>query len=243
MVHRLPVISFLEKPLRSIKWLSKPVLFSAIILFVVSAIADIEVDFSKLGSLANQRYGKHAHENIIELQTMLNEIKSAPEPEKLKRINEFFNRKIRFFEEDIKIWAQQDYWETPLEALGKEAGDCEDYSIAKYVFLRQLNIPNERLRLTYVRAKIGGPYSNISQAHMVLGYYPEPNAEPLILDNLISDIRPASRRTDLTPIFSFNTEGLWVGIAGSSKGNSTSQLSRWRDLLSRIQADGIRLLD
>ena len=74
---------------------------------------------------------------------------------------------------------------------------------------------------------------------MVVTYYAEPTAEPLVLDNLISDIRPASRRPDLNPIFSFNSEGLWVGSASDSKGNPTSHLSRWRDLLARVQSDGI----
>lgn len=241
MAIRLPVILVLEKPLGRTwleKWLPKATLFSVIIIFMMNAIADMEINFAKLSNLASQRYGKQAVESVSQLQALLNEIQSAPEPEKLKRINQFFNQKIHDFDDDMKIWGQTDYWATPLEALGKEAGDCEDYSIAKYVFLKYLHIPNERLRLTYVRAKIGGPHSKISQAHMVLSYYPEPDAEPLILDNMISDIRPASRRADLTPIFSFNSEGLWVG-SGASKGNSPSHLSRWRDLLSRVEAEGI----
>lgn len=196
-------------------------------------------DFNKLSNLANQRYGERARASILELQTTVNELKSASELDKLKAINAFFNRKIRFFDEDINIWGVPDYWATPLESLGKERGDCEDFSIAKYIFLKELNIPDERLKLTYVRAQIGGPYSKIFQAHMVLTYYASPSAEPLILDNLIPDIRQASRRKDLTPIFSFNSEGLWIGTAtAASKGDPSSHLSRWRDVLARIQADG-----
>ena len=197
-------------------------------------------DFSKLSYLANQRYGERARTSILELQATVNELKSASEIDKLKGINDFFNRKIRYFDEDINIWGVPDYWATPLESLGKERGDCEDFSIAKYIFLKELNIPDERLKLTYVRAQIGGPYSKIFQAHMVLTYYASPSAEPLILDNLISDIRQASRRKDLTPIFSFNSEGLWIGATtAASKGDPSSHLSRWRDVLARIQADGI----
>jgi predicted transglutaminase-like cysteine proteinase len=166
-------------------------------------------------------------------------LSSASEPEKLKHINDFFNRKIKNFDDDINIWGQSDYWATPLESLGRQSGDCEDYSIAKYIFLRQLGIADERLKLTYVRAQIGGPHSHIFQAHMVLSYYASANAQPLILDNLISDIRPASRRLDLTPIFSFNSAGLWVGATNAPKGDATSHLSRWRDVLARVRADGI----
>ena len=94
------------------------------------------------------------------------------------------------------------------------------------------------MRLIYVRAKIGGPHSSISQAHMVLGYYPKPGDEPLILDNLVTEIYPASRRTDLTPVFSFNSEGLWVGQTNS--GNSaTARLSRWRGVIERMQQEGM----
>ena len=35
------------------------------------------------------------------------------EAEKLKRVNDFFNRQIRF-EDDSVIWQQTDYWATPL---------------------------------------------------------------------------------------------------------------------------------
>ena len=45
---------------------------------------------------------------------------------------------------------------------------------------------------------------------MVLSYYPAPEAEPLLLDNLVAEILPASLRTDLRPVYSFNSEGLSV---------------------------------
>ena len=172
------------------------------------------------------------------MQTLLIELKSAPEIEKLKRINLFFNDKITF-DDDMSVWGVSDYWATPLESIGKKRGDCEDFAIAKYVFLRSLDIPNERLKLTYVRAQIGGPHSKIFQAHMVLSYYATPTSEPLILDSLISDVREASRRVDLTPIFSFNSEGLWAGTANTANGTSLNNLSRWRNVLVRIQQDGI----
>jgi predicted transglutaminase-like cysteine proteinase len=198
----------------------------------------IATDFNKLANLANERYGEDAKKSIYELQTLLIELKSAPEIEKLKRINLFFNDKITF-DDDMSVWGVSDYWATPLESIGKKRGDCEDFAIAKYVFLRSLDIPNERLKLTYVRAQIGGPHSKIFQAHMVLSYYATPTSEPLILDSLISDVREASRRVDLTPIFSFNSEGLWAGTANTANGTSLNNLSRWRNVLVRIQQDGI----
>ena len=195
-------------------------------------------DLSKFSSLAKQRYGEEAYKNTLELQELMVSLQSAPETEKLKKINTYFNQKIEFGE-DIDVWGQSDYWATPLESLGRLAGDCEDYSIAKYTFLKTLNIPNEKLRLTYVRAQISQQDRNIVLAHMVLSYYATPQSEPLILDSLVPEIMPSSSRRDLTPIFSFNDKGLWVGTSSKPKGESTSHLSRWRDVLIRLQADGL----
>jgi predicted transglutaminase-like cysteine proteinase len=213
--------------------------FICLIFLLFSLNSFGNIDFDKLKNLALQRYGSHAQESMTALEATVSGLESAPEQIKIKRVNEFFNDHIQIFDSDMNIWGQSDYWATPLESLGKNAGDCEDYSIAKYILLKELGIPIERLKLTYVRAQIGGQHSKIFQAHMVLSYYPEPNAEPLILDNLISDIRPASRRSDLSPIFSFNDDGLWIGSAAAPKSNATSHLSRWRDLLIRIKNDGI----
>jgi predicted transglutaminase-like cysteine proteinase len=210
-----------------------------LLVFMLSFSSNASVDFTKLKSLALQRYGLRTQSTISMLEETMVELQSASEQVKIKQINDFFNRHIQNFDDDINIWGQSDYWATPLEALGKNAGDCEDYSIAKYIFLKELNIPIDRLKLTYVRAQIGGPHSRIFQAHMILSYYAEPDAEPLILDNLIPDIRPASRRPDLSPIFSFNEDGLWVGPGTAPKTTATSHLSRWRDLLIRIKNDGI----
>jgi hypothetical protein len=87
---------------------------------------------------------------------------------------------------------------------------------------------------------MGLPGSGVSQAHMVLAYYPTPDGEPLVLDNLIADLRPASRRPDLKPVFGFNSQGLWVaGQRGAAAADPTARLSRWRDLLSRMEKDGL----
>lgn len=159
--------------------------------------------------------------------------------DKLRRVNEFFNRRIRFAE-DREVWGQSDYWATPLETLAKGQGDCEDFTIAKYFTLLAAGISDERLRLVYVKARIGGPNSSLELAHMVLVYYAAPEAEPLILDNLITDIRPASRRPDLTPVFSFNSQGIWQGVTGVTApgAGSLGRLSRWQDLLARARREG-----
>lgn len=185
-------------------------------------------------SLALERYGQRAANTVSAWRRMLEESRNLSEQEKLNAVNTFFNRRV-MFEDDIVVWQQADYWATPLEFMGRGAGDCEDFSIAKYMSLLLLGIPNSRIRMIYVRARIG---ATRSVAHMVLGYYEQPTAEPQILDNLVESIRPASMRPDLAPVFSFNNEGLWVPGATASSADPTTRLSRWRDVLDRMQQEG-----
>jgi len=190
-------------------------------------------DDASLIALAKQRYGAAAGALVQDWRELIASQKGVPDAEALKRVNDFFNRRIRFVD-DAEVWRQPDYWATPIETMGKGAGDCEDYTIAKYFSLRELGIPAAKLRLNYVKARIGGPASSITQAHMVLGYYETPGAQPLVLDNLIGEIRPAAQRPDLVPVFSFNAEGVYAGGAVSS----IERLSRWKDLQLKMKAEG-----
>ena len=167
------------------------------------------------------------------LLDLIAEVSPQDEQARLRGINSFFNRVI-LYRDDQETWGVVDYWASPLEVLYKGQGDCEDFAIAKYFSLMAAGVPSAKMRLVYVRAEVGGTI----QAHMVLAYYPQVNAEPLILDNLITDIRAASRRPDLVPVFSFNAEGLWRGVAGEQAGDPSVRLSRWRDVLSKAKAEG-----
>ena len=192
------------------------------------------LDFGRLQQSLSKRFGSGALTIFTDWHQLLNDAQRLGEREKLRTVNDFFNRRIAF-DDDISIWQQSDYWATPLETLGSGRADCEDFSIAKYYSLLAIGIPNGKLRLVYVRARLDGPAGPYVQAHMVLAYYATPGAEPLVLDNLRPEILPASRRTDLSPIFSFNSAGLWQGTGNQS---SKSNLSRWQDLLSRARAEG-----
>nr|WP_256834809.1 transglutaminase-like cysteine peptidase [Pseudomonas oleovorans] len=189
-------------------------------------------DFAQILKNAESRYGNlaQAQARILDWEALIKSSTALPEPDKLNEVNRFFNRKVRFVD-DIQLWRENDYWATPVEMLVKGAGDCEDYSIAKYFTLRRLGIPSEKLRITYVKAL------NYNQAHMVLTYYASPSAEPLVLDNLINDIRPASQRKDLLPVYAFNAEGLYLPSSNTRKSDS-KKLSRWQDILKKMHAEG-----
>ena len=176
--------------------------------------------------LDKQRF---AQQRFLDWKQLMTEQQGATTEQKLQQVNAFFNQHVLYLN-DIKLWLMKDYWATPKETLRQGAGDCEDYAIAKYMTLKKLGVDNNRLRLTYVKA------IRINEAHMVLAYFENRRSVPLILDNLIIDIKPASQRSDLLPVYSFNSEGIWLS---SSKGaqkkvKNAGGLSLWQDLLSRI---------
>ncbi|MFZ2300676.1 MAG: transglutaminase-like cysteine peptidase [Gallionella sp.] len=197
-------------------------------------------DANKLLKTITQRYGAPSEQKFRDWQKLTADMEKIADPDQqVKKVNEFWNRRLQFME-DKDAWGQSDYWATPMESLGHGKGDCEDFAIAKYFTLLAAGMDVSQLRLIYVKAKMGGAASNITQAHMVLAFYSDPEAEPEILDNLLGEIRPASRRQDLTPVFSFNSQGIWGGTSAgdSSSSTSTKRLSRWEELLARARTEG-----
>jgi predicted transglutaminase-like cysteine proteinase len=195
-------------------------------------------DVSRL-TAAGARRGPVGIQSAAALGELLNYLGSQEETVQLATVNVFFNRRI-LFRSDMDTWGQLDYWASPLEMLVRGQGDCEDYTIAKYLSLLAVGVAPQRLRLVYVRANLTAWGGGSSVAHMVLAYYPpEAAGDPWILDNLIPEIRPASDRRDLTPVFSFNIDGLWQGTTGGSAGDPLARLTRWRELVSKAREEGL----
>lgn len=199
--------------------------------FCLTAVAETQRTFtlsSKLIAAVEQKYGEFAKRRLLAWQKLIRDESGAADDYLLEKVNVFFNRMQ--FVDDIVHWKKNDYWATPVEFLMTGGGDCEDFSLAKYFTLKAMGVEEEKLNLTYVKAV------RLNQAHMVLTYHRTPEAEPLVLDNLIADIRLASKRNDLLPVYSFNGTGLWLAKArgrGQKVGGS-DRLKRWRDLLARM---------
>lgn len=182
-----------------------------------------------------QQYGDYARQRVLVWNKLITDNRHLADVDKLAKVNEFFN--ALEFVNDIDHWGEEDYWATPLQMLTSNGGDCEDFSIAKYFTLRQMGVPAERMRLTYVKAL------DLDQAHMVLTYYSSDDADPLVLDNLVTEILPSSLRVDLLPVYSFNGDGLWIAKARGTEqriGNS-SRLSRWKDVIVKISDEQLQL--
>jgi predicted transglutaminase-like cysteine proteinase len=173
------------------------------------------------------RFGPEARPRIAAWQQFARERRAAtqPEPALLASVNAFFNRMP--FVSDIAHWGNDDYWATPAEALASNGADCEDYSVSKYLLLKELGVPISKLRITYVTS------TRLREPHMVLAYYATPDADPLVLDNLEATVRPASQRPDLTPVYSFNDDEVFV----RGKTGSPLQIRKWRELLEKLERE------
>ena len=225
------------RPLRSLlsvrcrRWLS----LWLVVLLAISHGLGAGWDFSAISTRTERLYGPAtpaARQRIDEWAALLNKPSQGRIQDTLNQVNQFFNARMAF-RDDIVVWKQQDYWATPIEFLRKGAGDCEDFALAKYFTLREMGVPANQLRITYVKAL------ELNQAHMVVTWYSTPTAIPLVLDNLKTAILPATQRTDLLPVYAFNGEGLWLPQSGGNKRvGDSKRLSRWQDLLTRMRAEG-----
>ncbi|QIR15774.1 transglutaminase-like cysteine peptidase [Shewanella aestuarii] len=218
----------------TVKGCSILLLAACCILSSLYAAAPKKLDEKKITTTLVNRYGERAGLRAKAWFDIVNNSQSLPEKQQLENVNQFFN--LFRFVSDKALWGESNYWATPMEFIGVNGGDCEDFSIAKYFTLLQLGIPEDKLRITMVKA------TTLNQYHMVLAYYETPSSIPLVLDNLDKKIKPATQRVDLLPVYSFNGKQLWLNkekgrgeLAGSS-----SRLEKWNDLTHRLGVDRLR---
>jgi predicted transglutaminase-like cysteine proteinase len=218
-----------------------PIPLAARLLRFLLLVASIAVLAAEVGVITDaqiaklaQQFGPVAKERLTGWKGILTSAKhkSLPERSKLALVNDFMNKTP--FIDDIVHWGKEDYWATPIEFLSTNGGDCEDFSIAKYFTLRALGVPDDKLRITYVKELV-----QYRQAHMVLLYFASADAEPVVLDNINGTILPASTRTDLLPVYSFNGSILWLAKEQRGRAEqvgSSDRIGHWRDLQARMRA-------
>lgn len=210
--------------------------FSTLLVLIGSVLANTQLQttlFSPEQYLqASKKYGPLAAKRFKAWQALVDNNLQKSERIKLEKVNDFFNQVL--WVSDQQHWGTSDYWATPIEMLGTDAGDCEDYTIAKYFTLKALGVPEKKLYLTYVKA------IRLNQAHMVLTYFDKPNTIPLVLDNINKRILPANKRRDLVPIYSFNGDGLWLAKErgkGKAVSGGSTRLKKWNSLLKKMDVN------
>lgn len=161
--------------------------------------------FDRFDAALNTASGQ---QTMNEFKSQIEFLRGLPMNKMVSGVNEIVNR-VSYIN-DINIYGQSDYWATPVEFL-KNGGDCEDFAITKYVALRALGIPEERMRILVLQDM----QKNIP--HAVLVVYTDNGA--VVLDNQIKSVTNVERISHYKPIFSINREGWWLHT--KPKGNVT----------------------
>ncbi len=125
---------------------------------------------------------------------------------KLRNINGFFNNIPS--QEDLLTYKEKEYWATPHEFLTRNAGDCEDYAIAKYFALQYFDWPLSDLWIVFLKDTIN------DSMHVVLASYFK--GKGFILDNLSKPaqllIPEAQYASQVKVIALLNQKGIWLPI-------------------------------
>ncbi len=191
-----------------------------LVLLLTLSFADAEAYVSqRIIKNVGKKYNKFAENRFIDMQERLDRLKNKSTIIKLNSINTYFNQ-VRY-KSDEQNYHMSDYWATPWEFLARDAGDCEDYVIAKYFALKYLGIDSKKMYFTYVKS------TRFKEAHMVLTYFETPSSEPLILDSNNRLVLPASKRKDLIPIYNFNGDML----SNKAKKAHHRATKKWDDLI------------
>ena len=114
----------------------------------------------------------------------------------------WLNRAVNMAIRPVSDWAQYglaDFWASPLQTLGSEAGDCEDYAIVKYAALRELGILPDDLRLVIVQ----DDKREVGHAVVAVRY----EQRWLILDNRTMAILDAADVHYYRPLFALDQQG------------------------------------
>jgi predicted transglutaminase-like cysteine proteinase len=131
--------------------------------------------------------------------------RGAPKIEQLRLVNASLNERIRY-QPDNRL--SGDHWSTVRETLGRSAGDCEDFAIAKLQALEALGVPEGDLFMTI------GHEGSPDIVHAVL--VARVGREFLVLDNRTNRLIPQEQFSGFYPIITFGARSSW--LHGYAKG-------------------------
>ena len=125
-------------------------------------------------------------------------IKGKDQLTQINEVNRFMNR-ARYIT-DKNNWGKKDYWASPGEFMAR-FGDCEDYSIAKFMSLKLLGFKTAQLRVVAVKDM------NLKVGHAILVVFID--GKTYLLDNQIKKVVTTKTVRHYKPVFSINTKYWW----------------------------------
>ena len=176
------------------------IILSCFITILLYVNLHAELIDQQIANAAEIKYNRFAKNRFLDINnSLLDKLRGASDIKKLNVVNTWVNQ-IRY-KSDKKVYGVSDYWATLYEFVGKNKGDCEDYTITKYYILKELGVDPKRLKFTYVVYK-NRRGKRIS--HMVLTYLkvarPTSKDDILILGNNNRLVLPASKRPDIIKV-------------------------------------------
>lgn len=118
---------------------------------------------------------------------------------RIAEINRAINLDVRPVDDQTQ-YGVADLWATPLMTLTSNAGDCEDYAIAKLVALKEAGVSAGDLRLVIVHDR------TMDDDHAVAAVRHE--GRWLVLDNRTLDMREDVDIANFVPLFVIDSEGV-----------------------------------
>jgi predicted transglutaminase-like cysteine proteinase len=118
---------------------------------------------------------------------------------RIAEVNRSINLSVKAVS-DIEQYGKRDLWATPLMTFASNAGDCEDYAIAKYAALRELGYSDQGLRIVIVHDKVA------AEDHAVVAVRYE--GRWLVLDNKTLEIKEDAAIAAFNPMFMIDGAGV-----------------------------------
>lgn len=157
-------------------------------------------------------------------------VESAPRMtavERLKRVNDLVNAIP--YRADLILYGVDDRWAGPADMFDFQAGDCEDYALAKAVLLLAMGLPPSQLYFTIEKGGWGG-WKEAPMAHMKLTVFLEGDSRPYVLDNRSPFLRDSFLSPFPPPLLMIGEDGIFLGAERGRRG----QRIRARDWESRL---------
>ncbi|MGI9481090.1 MAG: transglutaminase-like cysteine peptidase [Hyphomicrobiales bacterium] len=123
--------------------------------------------------------------------------------QQIQIVNSAINGLIKF-RRDKSAHGRMDYWASPIEAL-TNGDDCEDYSILKYVTLRELGFAEEAMRLVVMKG------TRKNEGHAVLSIVHE--GKTIVLDNQFAAPVGTEQVSHYRPVYSVSGKNRWIYLA------------------------------
>ena len=135
-------------------------------------------------------------------KALIDSAASEPPSRQVAMVNAEVNRIP--YAEDGDVYGAHDRWAAPGEFLSRNAGDCEDYALAKYAALRLLGWPDSLLRIVVVRDR------KASVDHAVLSAWVD--GDWLVLDSRSPRVASWRSVPQYQPIYAVNGKGMEVFV-------------------------------